>query len=156
MCTLSRSHQFVLLCHLFSLWLNYSWTINNMGFSWAGTLYRNLHRCFFPNKYTVGSPCLWDLHMQIQPTANEKQYFGSVVENLQMWRADYVHCSTPSYRRDSSVPPVLSTWGPGTYLPWLPGTITFKVLKNQKFMHIFPCTGKRWGQTHIVQGSTVT
>lgn len=51
----------------------------------------------------IVSPHLQVSHPQMQPTADQKRYFQSIVGNLKMWRADCMHCSTLFYLRDWSI-----------------------------------------------------
>lgn len=43
------------------------------------------------------------MHLQIQLTTNQKQYFSSKVKSPRMLRADCMHCSTPFYVGDFSI-----------------------------------------------------
>lgn len=58
----------------------YTSPLNNRG------LWSNWDADFF-SKYTGNPPYPWVLHLQIQPTADQKQYSQFVIRNLRMWRA---------------------------------------------------------------------
>lgn len=49
----------------------------------------------FFSEHTIGPPYPQVLHLKIQSTMDQKQYFCPLVEKPQMQRADYMHCSMP-------------------------------------------------------------
>lgn len=55
----------------------------------------HLHVDFPPNRCTVNPLYLWVLILWIQPTTDQNTVFSILFGNLQMWRANYMHCSLP-------------------------------------------------------------
>lgn len=68
-------------------------TLEPPGFELPGSIYMWI--LFFKIQLALHYP--WASHPQIQTTLDQKQYFGSMVGNLQMQRVHYMHCSAPFY-----------------------------------------------------------
>lgn len=71
------------------------------------------------NKYAV-TPCILSFHIcRFNQLWIKNSIFKSIVGNLQVQRANCMHCSTPSYIKDFSIHRFWYLHGPGTNPPWI-------------------------------------